>query len=226
MRCFLLIQLALAWFSVACCGAEPSLPPKNNDPIPQAVPRITIETQNTGKRLIHIDYPWQAYQKASVEVWLVTKDSPANAKIKPTYFVDYRLKGETSVKVGECLASAYSTGSMKSVPDDKMTIQIVGLRNSLGKPAVSILGKSKRDQEEAKDKEEPKVDVPVDTSFEPPLPYGSWAAFCDLENWSLNRHELSLDLLSEHFARPGKLYIWFLRGDKILWEERLDWKGY
>ena len=26
--------------------------------------------------------------------------------------------------------------------------------------------------------------------------------------------------------KPGKLQVWFLRGDVVLWEEQLDWPGY
>ena len=228
-RSFVLMS-GLAWIlSASCMAAEPSSEPANaGNPIPQATPKISLANRNTGERLLQIDYPWQAFKKASVEVWLVTKNSPAHARIKPLYFVDQRLKGEVSVKVGECLAEAYGVGKTQLIPDERAVFRIIGVRNSLGKPAVSIVGRSKEDQTTPEDiaKSKKKANKLENTEEEPPLPFGTWAAFCDLENWAANRHELSLDLPPEYFAKPGKLYVWFLRGDTILWEERLEWKGY
>jgi hypothetical protein len=230
MQRSILLMLVLAWLPSAwCMAAEPfTKSPKGENPIPQATPKVSIFTQNTGGRVLQIDYPWQAYKKASVEVWLVTENSPAFARVKPLNFVNDRLNGETSVKVGQCLAAAYGVGLTQSIPGDRVNYKIVGCCNSLGKPAVSIVGKSKEDMGTLEDKgKSPKTkEKQQDTEQEPPLPFGAWAAFCDLENWSANRHELSLDLSPDHFAKPGKLYVWFLRGDTMLWEERLDWKGY
>jgi len=37
---------------------------------------------------------------------------------------------------------------------------------------------------------------------------------------------LNLDLPPEYFAEPGMLFVWFLRGEKVLWQEVEAWPGY
>ena len=50
--------------------------------------------------------------------------------------------------------------------------------------------------------------------------------FLQLDSWAINDQMLSLDLARHVFIKSGKLFVWFLRGDKVLWEEKIDWPGY
>jgi hypothetical protein len=47
-----------------------------------------------------------------------------------------------------------------------------------------------------------------------------------LDTWAVDRETLSLDLAKDEFAKSGRLYIWFFRGDQIVWEEQIRWPGY
>ena len=54
---------------------------------------------------------------------------------------------------------------------------------------------------------------------------GTTAVFYPPDAWAINDRLLLLDLPRDSFDKPGKLYIWFLRGDRILWQEELMWPG-
>jgi hypothetical protein len=197
------------------------------------VARLSMVKQSNGNRLLQIDFPWQAYQKPSVEIWLFTSDNPPNTRPRPMYFVDHHLKGDTSVKVGRCLSAAYGVGLTQSVTHDALDFDIVGRRNSLGRPAVSIAWSDKRYPKDKSQQDEDKArQKPTTTENAEDAPpqkfsaFGAWVVFCELENWSTSGHQLSLDLPTDYFAKPGQLYIWFLRNDTVLWEQQLNWKGY
>jgi hypothetical protein len=129
--------------------------------------------------------------------------------------VHYWLNGEISVKVGKCMNTAYSTKTTEHVLCDAMPFELIADRNAYGKPAVYFIYESAKHESKEEEKKEAEKSR-----------LGISAIFCELENWSLNRHQLKLDLSHEHFADPGKLYVWFLRDDSVVWEETLDWKGY
>jgi hypothetical protein len=231
--------LSLVFTNAATCIAEESeagkYQPRTREgavPISEPVAQVTLAKQNTGERSLQIDYPWTPFKNASVEVALVTKNNPPDLAVRPIYFVDRRLKSEISVVVGQCLQAAYDVGQTQRVQFDTLNFDIVGHRNTLARPAVSVLWKfhEVKDKPESKDARSKKSvrSKEEDDLLEkenPPF-HGAWAAFCELENWSINSHELMLDLPQDYFSNPGKLYVWFLRGDKILWTKKLDWKGF
>jgi hypothetical protein len=35
-----------------------------------------------------------------------------------------------------------------------------------------------------------------------------------------------LDLARDEFAKSGTLFVWFFRGDQVVWEEQIRWPGY
>ena len=88
---------------------------------------------------------------------------------------------------------------------NKIEFEIIGRRNSLGKPSVCIARRIASDDD--------------------PTP-GAAAVYCLLDCWSLHKGLLNLDLPPAYFSQPGKLYVWFLRDGKVLWEEVEDWPGY
>jgi hypothetical protein len=219
-RIFIVSLCSSAFLSPgAARAAEESIPPSLSPgtPVTRATAYISVVKQGTGVLSLQIDYPWDIYTKPSIEVRQLLNDGPESARPRPTYFVDYFLKGETLVTIGQCLDSAYGVGSSTHIKVDRNTLalDVLGQRNSLGRPAVSVLWKNSAGQ--GSEKEEVHVK---------PSQLGSWAAFCHLENWSLNRHQLCLDLPQAYFAKPGKLMVWFLRADTVIWQKQLDWTGY
>lgn len=181
---------------------------------------VSIVKQGDGVFALDIDYPWQSYSNTSVEVWLLPKDKPQDIQPHPLRIVFDKLNGAVSIKVGQCLEAGLVAGKVDHVEHNGLKLDIVGLRNSMGKPSVCFAGKglSYLDKELlAKEEEE---------ETRPKPRFGSWAGFCELDHWSLNRHHLQLDLLKPYFAKPGTLYVWFLRADTVLWQANLDWQGY
>ena len=65
----------------------------------------------------------------------------------------------------------------------------------------------------------------VDTPEKNGSPIGTTAVFYPLDPWATGGRLLILDLPRDAFEQPGKLYVWFLRGDRILWQEELMWPG-
>ncbi len=164
---------------------------------------VTILDGRLGRRVLVVDYPWKAFEDPSIEVRLVTAEKPNVREIKPIMFVPDFFKAETKINVFRCRDQALSYGSRAKMKDHGIEFEIIGHRNSLARPAVCIAHK-----------------------FQPHEgPAGSIAAFCLLDSWSMNRGLLHLDLPLEYFSKKGKLYVWFLRGDRILWQEIKDWPG-
>ena len=52
------------------------------------------------------------------------------------------------------------------------------------------------------------------------------AAYLQLDTWAVDQETLSLDLARDEFAKPGTLFVWFFRGDQVVWEEQIRWPGY
>lgn len=166
---------------------------------------VSLVQTRIGQHTLVVNYPWKVHQRPSVEVRLVTKKATDPNGARPLFFVDEYLKGEVSMKVYRCLDAASRTGTTERLKENGIEMEILGRRNSLGKPSVSIVRKISADDD--------------------PTP-GSAAIFCHLPAWSVNRAMLYLDLPRQYFSESGQLHVWFLRGDKVLWEQRVDWPGY
>ncbi len=180
---------------------------------------LSAVKQNGGVVSLYVDCPWTVYTKASVEVRLLVRDQPEQVRPRPTYFSDYYLKGDTLMTFGQCLEAGYGVGVARhlKVEHSMPTLDFLGQRNSLGRPAVTVAWK-RPEGEDSQDKSQEELALASQR--------GPWAAFCSLEDWSVSRHRLCLDLPPAYFAKPGTLLVWLLRGDTILWAKRLDWKGY
>jgi hypothetical protein len=166
---------------------------------------VFVATERTGRRTLSIDYRWQMHPKASVEVRLVPSERAARGTtVVPVCFAGEQMKGKIQEKVYKCLDSAETQDMVESFTKDKMVYRIVGAKNSLGRAAVYVL--------------------PYNEGEEPEQRPG--AVFLQLDAWSLGDHELSLDLPRDVFKAKGLLFVWFLRGEKVLWEEKVAWPGY
>jgi len=206
MRFYLFLVSIIFLLPAAAQAADTSDPVAAEKPKASASSYISVSRQTTGQCSLLIDYPWQVYAKPSVEVRVVTDDKASTVLPRPLFFAAGLMKGEIEVKISKCLQAAYDTGLSQRITADNLEAEIFGRRNSLGKPSVCVASKEK-------------------TKAGAAAP-SAWAAFCLLDCWATNRHSLCLDLPREYFAKPGKLQVWFLRGDVVLWEEQLDWPGY
>jgi hypothetical protein len=170
---------------------------------PQATSFATALKGRGGQRTLLIEYLWKAHRNGSVEVRMAA-DASAAASLSPFYFVGDYLKGPVTVKVDRCLDRADDLGGAESFTKDKMDFKIIGQKNSLGKPSVMV--------------------IPSPVGMNPAKRPA--AVFLALESWAVNDRMLTLDLPRDLFAKPGTLQVWFLRGEKVLWEERVAWPGY
>ncbi|MGA2621039.1 MAG: hypothetical protein ABSF26_25730 [Thermoguttaceae bacterium] len=212
----------LAWTSWASCwAAEPAAPAADSKPDEAPVVRqpktrkppaikvqpilVAVMSERGGRKTLAIDYRWSVYDKASVEVRLVPATRAAKgAIVVPVFFVGEQFRGKVVDQVYRCLDKSADLGTTDSFTKDKMVYQIVGGRNSLGRASVHVL--------------------PYNEGGTPAERPG--AVFLQLDSWAVNDHFLSLDLPRDVFRQPGTLFVWFLRGEKLLWEQRVDWPGY
>ncbi|MGD0899647.1 MAG: hypothetical protein ABR915_17590, partial [Thermoguttaceae bacterium] len=172
---------------------------------------VTVIEGRGGRKTLAIEYRWKVHAGASVEVRLVPADRAEGTFVTPLDFVGEYLKSSSPPKAAEadlqrkiyhCLDRAGDEGLTETFEKDKMAFRIVGRRNSLGRGAVSVLaypvGKTP----------EERADI----------------VFLELSSWAVADDRLNLDLPPEVFAKRGTLFVWFLRGNRLLWEEQVGWK--
>jgi len=167
---------------------------------------VSLMKGRTGRSTLVIEYPWKVHQMASVELRLVTADNPENAglyRARPLLFVKNYLHGKVIVDVHHCRDRSFDAPTSRTFTEDEIEFEILGGRNTLGRPSVCVARRI------------PNSD---------PVP-GASVAYCLLPSWSRNGQRLHLDLPVDYFAEPGKLYVWFIRDRKVLWEEVEDWPG-
>lgn len=182
--------------------------PKQSGP---KIPRASVVQQPSGGPALAIQYPWGLHQQASIEVRWVPAGSVDEKQLRPVFFVGDYLKGLATIKVYQARDRAADSPSKDSYirnSQDKVEFDILGQRNTLGKPAVTVIPRFK----------------PDDKAKEPPP--DTAAVFYFLDSWSVDKQHLWLDLPREYFAKAGDLHVWFLRGDKIVWQEKVSWPGY
>jgi hypothetical protein len=165
-----------------------------------------------GRQTLAIQYRWKVHENASVEVRLVPAERAEGTFVLPVDFVGQYLGSRPKPNLAEsnlqqriyrCLDRAGDESRTDTFDKDKLSFQIVGRRNSLGRPAVYVLACN-----EGKPAEE-RADI----------------VFLHLDSWAVADDRLSLDLPPEIFGKPGKLFVWFLRGNRLLWEEEVPWPG-
>jgi len=164
---------------------------------------VSLVTQQTGDPALIVRYPWKVHQRPSVEIRLVRGAGADLSEVRPLYFVKEFFKGVMTVNVYHCQDRAAGVPLSRPLKEKGIEFEILGRRNALGRPAVSVARR-----------------VPSDD----PAP-GSGLVFCLLPAWAVDERLLHLELPPKYFAPPGKLYVWFLRDDEVLWEQMLDWPG-
>lgn len=171
---------------------------------PKAMSYVSLVKSRGGDRALVISYPWKVHRRASVEIRLVTGKDPGPSGVRPLLFVKEHMKGEGAVAVFRCQDNASGAGMREPLTEKEIKLEIVGRRNSLGRQSVYVLH---------------------ELAATDPVP-GTAAVYCLLPAWAINKRLLYLDLPRDDFAQPGKMHVWFLRQDKVLWSETVDWPGY
>ena len=188
--------------------------------------RMAIVEEVDGDRTLVVHYPWKVHDRCSIEVRLVTgkptkagKAPPDVEEARPLYFLANLMKGDVTINLYRCQDEAAGTpqrhvftereygGSLDDEDEDEefteIEYEILGRRNRLGRPSVCVARRFSNDG---------------------PAP-GATAIFCLLEPWAIDEGLLNLELPPKYFAKPGKLRVWLLRNDKVVWEQRADWPG-
>ncbi len=195
------LRALLPFTLIGWLGLEATLAVAADSP---SIARVSIVKHRTTQPLLKIDYPWTKHENASVEIRLATGETVNEAGILPIFFATKYLEGDVRVTVYQAQDAAAGTGTVTPITKDGLDYDIVGQRNSLGKQAVSI------------GCEFPSGD---------PAP-GTAVSFCRLPSWALSKRTLLIDLPASYLAKPGPLTVWFLRGDTVVWTQKLDWPGY
>ena len=167
---------------------------------------IAIIPERGGLKTLTIHFRWSLFPNSSVEVRLLPDPEPkgVSVTVSPIYFAEH-LKGTVRDALYTCLDHPGEGGRTHSFTKDKIVYKMIGRRNSLGNQGVHV-------QVHAEDSK---------ASDEYPA-----AAYLQLDTWAVDKETLSLDLDRDEFAKPGRIFVWFFRGDQVVWEEQLRWPGY
>jgi hypothetical protein len=173
---------------------------------------LSIIKERNGQKTLIVDYRWQVHSQASIEIRLVPEGA-APVDYEPLRFLteyfkdDFRNKIHRSLDhAGEHPKPELLTKADSNDPQTKLDFTIVGKPNSRGRPSVMVLGTRR---------------------VAKPDPHeNSLAIFPILEPWSIDDRMLALELPREEFSKQGRLWVWFLRGDKAIWLEKIEWPGY
>ncbi|MCC6126491.1 MAG: hypothetical protein IT426_16145 [Pirellulales bacterium] len=164
---------------------------------------VSVDKLATGENVLLVRYPWRIHEKASIEVRLISEKSEFAARVRPLRFATLRFDPTTERRIYGAFDNALVRHADWNAEAGGLDWRIIARGNHLGRAAAWF------------------VNVPKKESSL----IGTAAAFGPLESWAIGDRLLMLDLPRESSDPPGKLHIWFLRGEKILWREELTWPG-
>ena len=167
------------------------------------VSRVAVMEQASGEPILVINYPWTKHARPSVEVRLLADAEADTYELRPLCFVDDFMKGEVTVRVYHCQDRSADTPLGITFTEREIEFEVLGERNSLGRPSVRVACRTKTGHRE----------------------WGAVAVYCLLESWAVDQRTLYLDLPPAYFAKPGRIRVWFLRGKDIVWSELAKWPG-
>lgn len=193
----------LAFASVAL--ADEKIPVFEDRPNPD----VRLLQDHDGDLILAIKRPWKSFTLPSIEVCLLPNDMPQTAPLHPMYFLSNHLRGEVTANLYRTLDQADEIPVRQPFTDKGIEFEWVGHRNSLGKAAVCVACRTEPPQKRSS---EDKTML-------------SRATFCLLNYWSVERDGLYLDLPADYFSAPGRLRIWLLRDNQIVWSDTIRWPG-
>ncbi len=165
---------------------------------------MAIVPEPGGRKTLTLGYRWPLHESASIEVRLVAGPKTEGTAVAPIYFHEL-LKGKLEEELFKLLDKSDQRGGLThTFTKEKIVYKMIGQRNSLGHQAVHVQVYT----EDARPDSNPAV------------------AFLQLDTWAVNPQVLSLELPRDEFPNAGTLFVWFFRGDKVVWEESIAWPGY
>ncbi len=153
--------------------------------------------------VLAIHYPWSVHLRPSVELRVLADDEADDSAIRPLAFVESYLKGDVTDAVYEARDRSWDLPHQKTLTVRGREIEVLGHRNRLGKPAVTVVFAAKA----------------------PPAETVPRAVFYLLDGWAFDRRTLRLELPDAHFAKPSRLRVWFFRDGDVVWSETVQWPG-
>jgi hypothetical protein len=199
---YFLAPLIFAFLFLGVLRAQELSQPANADPT--ATPKyVTVDRLKTGENLLLVKYPWRIHDKASIEIRLITEKNDLAARVRPLRFATLQFDPTTEARIYSAFDKSLVRHADWNAEAGGLNWQIIARSNHLGRAAEWF------------------VHVPnKDSAF-----IGTAAAFHPLDPWAIGDRLLMLDLPRDTFDPPGKLHVWFLRGERILWHEELMWPG-
>jgi hypothetical protein len=164
---------------------------------------INIIPEPDGMKTLNIHFRWPLFPDSRIEVRLVPGAEDKGTAVAPVYFHEY-LKGKVRDDLYDCLDHPDNGGKTHSFTKDKIVYKMIGRPNSLGNQGVHVYVSGETPK---------KGDQPA-------------AVYLQLDTWAVDKETLSLELARDEFAQPGTLFVWFFRGNKVVWEEQIRWPGY
>ncbi len=171
-------------------------------------PRHRVELfQAFGKRpVLLVSYPWKEYARASIEVRFFSQTEVDDERIQPLFFRAQYWKGKMIHEAYECLLQAGDTPIYKMFTFEGQDWRLVADRTTLGRPAVCVVR-----------------EIPAEARLRTQSALA--VVYPLLDGWVQEDGHLCLDLPGQYYPQPGQLRVWFLRGNRVLWTEKLAWPG-
>lgn len=189
---------------------------------------IDIIPEPGGLKTLNIHFRWSLYPKASIEMRLVPAPVPKGMTVAPILFSKY-LTGTVQEAFYTCLDHLGEGGKSHSFTKGKIVYNMIGRRNSLGNQGVHVYVHPEDSDAPQSKALPPGAHVQIHLNrlddVETPDP-NPGVAYLQLDTWAVNQDTLSLDLAREEFAKSGTLFVWFFRGDQVVWDEQIRWPGY
>ncbi len=201
----LFTTVGLTGSAVRAQSSSPSDAGDSDTPAASEAKFVSVSSDYTGSPILLVEYPWTHHARPSVEVRMLGEDEPDDYRVRPLHFLNDFMTGEMNVAVFRCQLDAADTRRTKTTTRSEIEFKLIGDRNSLGKAAVCVC-----------------CDTPA--PFDE-LKRVNRAAFGLLGPWAVDRRTLHLELPQQHFTKPGKMRVWLLRGDGIVWSEVIQWPG-
>ena len=185
--------------------SPPDAPAKDPNAAPPqpAGPELAIEVSDKGEPALTVKFAWKEFARPSLQLALVGATKPVPLSVNGVQLTEQLGKLVSRLNKPVVAGSSVLLERAKefSEYDDGKPLLILGATNSLGRPAAFGLG----DQT------------------------GATIVFYLLDNWAdangVVRVALSDLGAVPAYAETGKLHVWFLNEEKVVWERDIAWPG-
>lgn len=171
-------------------------------------PHLALMRQMSGDPIVVVHCPWQQYGKPSIEMRWIEANDPDPTRWTPIFFVANYLTENAAQAIYHCQEKGQNLPATanfsKGVDKDRVDFEASGKRNLLDKTSITIQCVSKLAGARG----------------------GTRLIFWPLDEWGVDRDTLWLELPKGDFSKSGRILVWFLRSDKVVWSEMLSWPGY